>query len=152
MPRGKIRLLASASLRRTCGLRRMSTEPKQAWSPQPPLIRGALCGNNSGDSRLSDLLLCVCLKFLSKERGMMNLIENGNFGMGPEELGADIPIAPQENFVNGVYSSVDEAIACGLDRLRREDGIIPACKLGCCHCCRYHRPDKRPSDANATMA
>ena len=42
MPRGKIRLLASASLRRTCGLRRMSTEPKQAWPPQPPLIRGAL--------------------------------------------------------------------------------------------------------------
>jgi len=69
---------------------------------------------------------------------MTNLIENGNFGMGPDELGADIPIAPQENFVNGVYSSVDEAIACGLDRLRREDGIIPACKLGCCHCCRYH--------------
>ena len=46
MPRGKIRLLASASLRRTCGLRRMSTEPKQAWSPQPPLIRGALASRS----------------------------------------------------------------------------------------------------------
>jgi Fe-S-cluster containining protein len=69
---------------------------------------------------------------------MMNLIENGNFGMGAEEFGADMPIGPQERFVNGVYASVDDATARGLDRLRREDGIIPACKLGCCHCCRYH--------------
>ena len=58
--------------------------------------------------------------------------------MAPEEFGADITITPIENFVNGVYSSVDEATACGLDRLRSEDGIIPTCKLGCCHCCRYH--------------
>lgn len=71
---------------------------------------------------------------------MKNLIENGNFSTGPEELGADIPLTPQENFVNDVYSSVDEAIACGLDRLRLEDGITPACTLGCCHCCRFHIP------------
>jgi len=69
---------------------------------------------------------------------MMNLIENRNLGMAPEEFGADIKITLIENFVNGVYSSVDEATACGLDRLRCEDGIIPTCKLGCCHCCRYH--------------
>ncbi|MES0362736.1 MAG: hypothetical protein ABUK14_02185, partial [Desulfobacteria bacterium] len=69
---------------------------------------------------------------------MMNFIENSNCGMGPEEFGADISVTPQENFVNGVYSSVDEATACGLDRLRSEDGIIPTCKVGCCHCCRYH--------------
>ena len=68
----------------------------------------------------------------------MNLIENSNFGMDPEKFGADIPITPQENFVNGVYSSMDEAITCELDRLRREGGIIPTCKIGCCHCCRYH--------------
>ena len=68
----------------------------------------------------------------------MNVIENSNFGMGTEEFGADIPIAPQENFVNGVYSSIDEAAVCELDRLRSEDGIIPMCKLGCCHCCRFH--------------
>jgi len=69
---------------------------------------------------------------------MMNLIKNSNFGEGPEEFGADTPITPQENFVNGVYSSVDEAIACELDRLRSEDGIIPTCKIGCCYCCRHH--------------
>jgi Fe-S-cluster containining protein len=69
---------------------------------------------------------------------MINLIENSNFGTGPEESGADIPIEPQEHFVNSVYASLDEAAVCGLDRLRRDDGIIPACKLGCCHCCRYH--------------
>jgi Fe-S-cluster containining protein len=43
----------------------------------------------------------------------------------------------REDFVNGVYASVDEAAACELDRLRIQEGIIPACKLGCCHCCRY---------------
>jgi len=69
---------------------------------------------------------------------MMNLIEKSNFGMGPEEFGADIPITAQENFVTGVYLAVDEAIARGLDRLRSEDGIIPTCQLGCCHCCRHH--------------
>ena len=58
--------------------------------------------------------------------------------MGPAEFGADIPITPRESFVNGVYSSVDEATASGLDRLRSEDGIIPTCKLGCSHCCRHH--------------
>ena len=46
--------------------------------------------------------------------------------------------AAQENFVNAVYSSVDDATARRLDRLRLEDGIIPTCKLGCCHCCRYN--------------
>jgi len=66
------------------------------------------------------------------------LIENSNFGMDPEEFGADIPITPRKNFVNGVYSAVDEAIACELDRLRSKEGIIPTCKLGCCHCCRQH--------------
>jgi len=69
---------------------------------------------------------------------MVNLIEDGNFGMGPEEFGSDIPITPQENFVICVYSSVDEATACRLERLRSEDGIIPTCKLGCCYCCRFH--------------
>jgi hypothetical protein len=69
---------------------------------------------------------------------MKNLIENNNFGMGPEEFGAGMPIESQEDFVNAVYSSVDDATARGLDRLRREDGIIPVCKLGCFHCCRYH--------------
>ena len=70
----------------------------------------------------------------------MNLIENGNFGMGPAGFGADVPITPRESFVNGVYSSVDEATACRLDRLRSEDGIVPTCKLGCSHCCRHHIP------------
>jgi Fe-S-cluster containining protein len=72
------------------------------------------------------------------KRRIINLIENGNLGMGPGEFGADIPVTPEENFVNGVYSSVDRATACGLDRLRSDDGIIPTCKLGCCHCCRFH--------------
>ena len=58
--------------------------------------------------------------------------------MGSKEFGAHAPVTLQENFVNYVYSSVDEATARELDRLRREDGIIPTCKLGCCHCCRYH--------------
>ncbi len=66
------------------------------------------------------------------------MIENGNFDMGPGESGDRIPITPQEKFVKGVYSSVDATIACGLDRLRSEDGVVPTCKLGCSQCCRYH--------------
>jgi len=69
---------------------------------------------------------------------MTNLVESSDFGLGPEEFGANIPITPQESFVNGVYSSVDEATASRLDRLRSEDGVIPTCKLGCSHCCRHH--------------
>jgi len=68
----------------------------------------------------------------------MSLIENSPFGVGAEAFGADMPMTPQEDFVNGVYLAVDEATACGMDRLRSEEGIIPTCKLGCCHCCRYH--------------
>ena len=68
----------------------------------------------------------------------MNLIENSHFSKSSEEFRADIPISPQESFINNVYVSVDKAIACELDRLRSEEGIIPTCKLGCCHCCRYH--------------
>ena len=67
----------------------------------------------------------------------MDLIEKGGFGIGPEEFGANLPITPEENFVSGVYSSVDEATACGMDRLRSENGIVASCKLGCSHCCRY---------------
>lgn len=66
------------------------------------------------------------------------MIEKSNFGMTPKEAGADIPIALQENFVSGVYALVDAAVACELDRLRSEEGIIPSCKAGCDHCCRYH--------------
>ena len=33
---------------------------------------------------------------------------------------------------------MDEAIRRELSRLRSEDGVIPTCKLGCCHCCRQH--------------
>lgn len=68
----------------------------------------------------------------------MGLIEKSNLGVDPKAFGADIPIAPQENFVIGVYASVDAAIARELERLRREEGLVPSCKPGCCHCCRYH--------------
>jgi len=84
-------------------------------------------------------LAALCMTEVSVgKRGMMSLIEDGNFGMDPGEFGADIPITPQENFVNGVYFSVDEATARELDRLRSEAGIVPTCKMGCCDCCSYH--------------
>jgi uncharacterized protein len=56
-----------------------------------------------------------------------------NFYNGGEVL----PITPQEHFVKEVYSSLDEATASGLERLRSEEGITPPCKVGCAHCCRY---------------
>ena len=70
----------------------------------------------------------------------MNLINNSNFSMGSDKLKSDIAIIPQENLVNDIYMAADAAIACGLERLRSEEGIIPTCKLGCSHCCRFHIP------------
>lgn len=67
----------------------------------------------------------------------MNLIENGQLSTGPDGFVADVPTA-QEAFVRSVYVSVDDAIACELDRLQSEEGIVPSCKKGCCHCCRHH--------------
>ena len=67
----------------------------------------------------------------------MNRIDNGQFRMGPEEFEADLPMTREENFVKAVYSSVDEVVARTLHRLQTETGIVPSCKLGCCHCCRY---------------
>jgi len=66
------------------------------------------------------------------------LIKNCSISVDPGGCGADIPMTPEEKFVNGVYSLVDEAIACKLDGLRSREVIIPTCKLGCCHCCRDH--------------
>ncbi len=47
-----------------------------------------------------------------------------------------IPV--EKGFVNGVYSAVDEATTCELERLHDEDGITATCELGCSHCCHYH--------------
>lgn len=69
---------------------------------------------------------------------MMDLIDNGNSRIGTEEFGADLPMTQEEKFVKAVYSSVDEAVARVLDRLCSESGVIPICRLGCCHCCKYH--------------
>lgn len=66
------------------------------------------------------------------------MIENCNAPLEPKGLGVEIPFVPQEEFVIGVYSLVDEAIACELDRLRSQEGVVPSCRPGCCHCCRYH--------------
>lgn len=66
------------------------------------------------------------------------MIENRPVAMRSQDLGPDLPIAPQEILVNGMYSLVDEAIAGELDRLHCEEGIVPSCQPGCSHCCRYH--------------
>jgi hypothetical protein len=94
--------------------------------------------HNSGGSWPPGLLPCECRKHLSEKGKIINLIENINIAMGSEESESRLPITPQENFVSGVYSLMDEATAGGLDQLRNKDGIIPSCTLGCCHCCRYH--------------
>ncbi|MEW6664240.1 MAG: YkgJ family cysteine cluster protein [Thermodesulfobacteriota bacterium] len=39
--------------------------------------------------------------------------------------------------MKGIYSLIDEAIAGELDRLLRDEGVAPTCRVGCCHCCRY---------------
>lgn len=37
--------------------------------------------------------------------------------------------------MTGVYCAVDAAVGRELDRLRREEGVVPSCKRGCCNCC-----------------
>jgi Fe-S-cluster containining protein len=54
-----------------------------------------------------------------------------------EKAGACLPATPEESFVRALYASVDEAIASGLVRLLKDDGIVPSCRLGCCSCCRF---------------
>ncbi len=66
------------------------------------------------------------------------MVDNSVFCIDPVKYGADIPISPQEKFVNGVYASMDEAVRRELSRLRSEDNVIPTCKLGCYHCCGHH--------------
>lgn len=68
----------------------------------------------------------------------MNLIEDADSWMTHGKVGAEISITPQEQFVNSVYSALDEAIACSLDQLRNGDGIVPTCTRGCSDCCRNH--------------
>ncbi|OGQ99146.1 MAG: hypothetical protein A2505_08855 [Deltaproteobacteria bacterium RIFOXYD12_FULL_55_16] len=69
---------------------------------------------------------------------MINLIENNKSAVVLDESGANLPMALQEDFVIGVYASLDEAIACELARLCCEESIVPSCKAGCCYCCRHH--------------
>ncbi|MGV1100830.1 hypothetical protein ACUUL3_15645 [Thiovibrio sp. JS02] len=69
---------------------------------------------------------------------MMALREKSGSGLLPAEFGLAMPMPPEEGFVKGVYAAVDEATAGELARLRREEGVVPPCGSGCCHCCRYH--------------
>ena len=48
-----------------------------------------------------------------------------------------LPVTPEERFLKALYASVDEAISCSLERLRHEEGMVPSCRLGCSHCCRF---------------
>jgi len=68
----------------------------------------------------------------------MGVIESNSPGSFPRESGVGIPVVPQEDFMIGMYSLADAAIAGELERLRREEGVVPHCKSGCSHCCRYH--------------
>jgi Fe-S-cluster containining protein len=68
----------------------------------------------------------------------MSLIENSQLGVEGEAFGGEVPVTRQERFVMEVYAAVDEATADGLDRLRRDEGIVASCAVGCCYCCQYH--------------
>ncbi|UCD52048.1 MAG: hypothetical protein JSW27_05295 [Phycisphaerales bacterium] len=68
----------------------------------------------------------------------MALMKDNRFVTTSEPFGAGLTITPQEQFVTAVYQALDEATADSIARLRRDEGIVPTCKRGCCHCCRYH--------------
>jgi hypothetical protein len=68
---------------------------------------------------------------------MIILTTSSQDDMTSDKLGFDCSMTKQEDYVNGVYESVDNAIDKELNRLEIEQGIIPTCKMGCCHCCRH---------------
>ncbi len=68
----------------------------------------------------------------------MDVVSDSEFVTGSDKFGIDILNTRQENFVNSVYSSVDEAAGRELNRLSVEEGVIPTCKPGCFHCCGQH--------------
>ncbi len=54
------------------------------------------------------------------------------------ELKACVLATTRERLVQEVYDGVDGAAGRELVRLRREEGIVPSCKRGCCSCCGQH--------------
>jgi Fe-S-cluster containining protein len=68
----------------------------------------------------------------------MDVVSDDEFFAGSGKLGIDLLNIRQESFVNSVYSSVDKATGCELNRLFVEEGVIPTCQPGCFHCCGQH--------------
>ncbi len=52
----------------------------------------------------------------------------------------EFPVAGQDNYVNRMYSFVDEATNCELKRLQVEESVVPTCRPGCFQCCGQHIP------------
>jgi len=61
----------------------------------------------------------------------MGMVTGGNPAAGADKFG--IPL--QNHFVSSVYSSVDKAAGCEINRLYVEEDIISTCKRGCFYCC-----------------
>lgn len=61
-----------------------------------------------------------------------------DFDWHSESSGAGLPISQSEQFVTRLYVAVDNATARELDRQLGENGVVPTCTPGCCHCCRFH--------------
>ena len=68
----------------------------------------------------------------------MDIISDSEFSAGFNKCRVDFLNTQQENFIKSIYSSVDEAVGSELNRLYVEEGVIPACKPGCYHCCDQH--------------
>ncbi len=68
----------------------------------------------------------------------MDANEDSEFATYSEKFGNGTAKSQQENFVNGVYASVDEAVKCEINRLHIEEDVTPSCKSGCFHCCGQH--------------
>ena len=56
----------------------------------------------------------------------------------PNKCKTRIPVTPRERQVRDAYGRIDAATERELRRLRREEGIVPSCRRGCCGCCGQH--------------
>ena len=70
--------------------------------------------------------------------GLIGVVTDGKLAADYDKFGIALLDTRQDDLVNSVYSSVDEAVGRELNRLYVEEGVIPTCKPGCAYCCGQH--------------
>lgn len=68
----------------------------------------------------------------------MDVNASDEFPINIKKIAVGFINARQDDFVNNVYLSVDEATGQELSRLYTEEGVVSSCRAGCYYCCGQH--------------